>query len=101
VFYAGPLSPVNSKAPNLESRLIELEFENERLKKQLASTIEPQELQRIKDALEDMEQSKKSYEVNFRGRVEYLQHFSNKAFSIFMLIDFLCMELRLSTCEYD
>ncbi|XP_031568997.1 trichohyalin-like, partial [Actinia tenebrosa] len=60
-----PPSPVNLKAPNLESRLIELEFENERIKKQLASTVEPQELQRIKDALEDMEQSKKSYEENY------------------------------------
>lgn len=63
-FWPVPPSPVNSKAPNLESRLIELEFENERIKKQLASTVEPQELQRIKDALEDMEQSKKSYEVS-------------------------------------
>lgn len=49
---------------NQESRLIELEFQNERLKKQLASSIEPEKLQQIKDRLEDSERSKKSYEVS-------------------------------------
>lgn len=53
-----------SNSPNQESRLIELEFQNERLKKQLASSIEPEKLQQIKDRLEDVERSKKSYEVS-------------------------------------
>ncbi|EDO49605.1 predicted protein [Nematostella vectensis] len=56
-------SPVDTQHTNLDSRIIELEFTNEKLRAQLASAIDPSEVQRLNDALEDAEQSKRSYET--------------------------------------
>ncbi|XP_032223094.1 nuclear mitotic apparatus protein 1 isoform X2 [Nematostella vectensis] len=61
----GDGSPVDTQHTNLDSRIIELEFTNEKLRAQLASAIDPSEVQRLNDALEDAEQSKRSYEASY------------------------------------
>lgn len=48
---------------NNDGRVIELEFENTRLKEQLAAAPDQQELQALKERLEDAQQSKQTYEV--------------------------------------
>lgn len=53
---------------NNDGRVIELEFENTRLKEQLAAAPDQQELQALKERMEDAQQSKQTYEVR-TGRV--------------------------------
>ena len=62
-------SPEAMIAVNQDGRILALEFENTRIKEELAAAPDQQELQALKEKLEIAQRSKESYEVSGRGRI--------------------------------
>ena len=62
MFFADLKETIPIVPANIEAQVIELKFENERLKEKVAE-VNRKEFMEMKDEMEELQQSKKSYEV--------------------------------------